>query len=390
MAKELHKILFYIVIVLLIDFNGIGYAVISEDEYLKNIISLANAGKKEELVRTSGNYFKDYPSGDLVADVRFILAENEQEARKAVDQYRTIVNKYKYFGKRDIAQYRICEILYLQSKWDELLRESQKGVELFKSSGFLIKFQFLLTKAHINLERFDAAKKVCLEIIEHDHDYNNLSDGLILLSYINRNIYGFSRSYLYSLNEIITGFGKSGNMPAALFLLGRYYENREEYDKAYSAYSDVAKDYKKSPEAEFSRSRLSVLAKYNPRRTDYLPDRKTIEKTDKIDIQPEMDMTDAEDGKEENVINESNVHYSISLGPFNNINNAREIKNLIQKDFQNVEIAETRDGFYIYTGKFINTDSAIKVKIRLAEEFGINGNIVKMIRDTKRVYIYEQ
>lgn len=385
MERELRNIL-YLLICFLIAIQKYSFAATSEEDYLKIIKSLAETGKREELVKAGKDFFKEYPNSNLIADVRFILAENEPDPVKAIEQYKIIVNKYKYFKKNYSAQYKICEILYLQSKWKELKEESERGLNLYPDSELYIKFQFFLAKAYIHLEEYEKAKKVCLDIIKRDHAYNNLSDSLILLSYLNRNMYGLSRSYLYSLNEIITGFDKSNNMPAALYLLGRYYELKAEYNKAFSAYSDVIAKFPRSPEAEFSKNQIDSIAQYNPSITDYLPDKEAIKKTDKIDIEPEADIEDNNEDKK----SKNKFLYSVSLGSFTSINNAREIKNLISKDFKPIKIAKIRNGFAIYAGSFSTIDSAIRTKVRLAEEFGINGNIVKIFKDTNKLFIYEE
>jgi tetratricopeptide (TPR) repeat protein len=387
MARELRK---YILIIIFLFIPNIFFAALSEKEYFKEINELAETGKIKELAETGKQFLKDFPKSSLIADVRLILADNEADPLKAIEQFRALVNKYAYFKKRDYAQYKICEILYLQSKWNDLKIDSQKGIELFEKSEYLVKFKFFLAKALIHLEQFDAAKKVCIDITKSDHSYSNLSDALMLLSYINRNMYGISKSYLYSLSEIISGFKDSGNMPAALYLLGRYYQSKNDYNKAYSAYSDVVSEFPKSPEAGFSKKELSAIAQYNPSKTGYLPDKEAIKKSDNIDIQPEIDIDDTEENALNNKNAKSDIQYSISLGPFDNIKSAREIKNLISKDFQPVEIAEVKNGFFIYAGRFAGIDSALKTKIRLAEEFGINGSIVKIIKDSKKIYIYEE
>ncbi|MBN2402925.1 MAG: hypothetical protein JXN64_11055 [Spirochaetes bacterium] len=360
-----------------------------DEESYTEIKRLFESDRKEQLVNASKQFLRKYPKSNLVADVRFIMAESEADPQKAVAQFKILVDKYAYFKKRDLSQYRICEILYLQSKWSDLKQEAEKGIRLFKNSGYLTKFKFYLAKALIHLEQFEAAKKVCIDITRTDHGYNNLSEALILLSYINRSMYGISRSYLYSLSEIIAGFRNSENMPAALYLLGRYYRSKGDYDKAYSAYSDVAAKYPRSPEAEFSRKELSAIAQHNPSKTAYIPDKETIKKTDSIDIQPETDMEGME-GSGENNYSEKAIQYSISLGPFDTIQNARNIKKLIDKDFNPVEIAEVRSGFYIYAGRYSGIDPAFKTKVRLAEEFGINGSIVKIIKDGNKIYVYEE
>ncbi len=385
--KEVYKkFIFPIIITLFISIPGASFAAPSEQDSFKKINDLVKEGKGKEIDEASKQFLKDFPKSGLVADVRLIMADNQDDPHKAVGQYRVLVDKYKYFNKRAYSQYKICEILYLQSKWNELSTEAEKGAGLFIDSEYTVKFKFFLVKALIHLERYEDAKKVCVNITVIDHSYNNLSDALLLLSYINRNMYGISRSYLYSLSEIISGFGKSGNMPAALYLLGRYYHSRREYNKAYSAYSDVVKDFPKSPEAGFSGKELLAIEQYKPSRTDYIPDRNTIRKTDNIGIEPEIDIDETEDSRE----TKGDIKYSISLGPFEKIQNAREIRDLIDRDFQPVEIAEVKNKFFIYTGRFAGIDSALKTRIRLAEEFGINGSIVRIIKDAKKIYIYEE
>ena len=181
-----------------------------------------------------------------------------------------------------------------------------------------------------------------------------------------------------------TGFQNSDNISSALFLLGRYYESKGEYDKAFSAYSDVAGKFPKSPEAGYSRRQLDQIAKFNPKKTKYIPDANTIKQTDRIDIKPEIDITSDNDNQDKN------IHYSISLGPFNKIGNAREMKDLLNKDFQPVEIAKIRNGYMVYIGKYSTVDSAMTTKIRLAEELGMNSNIVRVIKKLKNLYIYEE
>ena len=356
---------------------------VSDADAFKEIKKLFNAGKKEELISSSNKFFKDFPKSNLTADVRFILAENESDPKKAIDQYRLIIDKYAYFKMRDTALERICGILYLESRWGELEHESGKAARIFTKSLYYNSFRIYRVKALIHLERFDDAKKTCMTIIKTDHDYESLGSTLLLLTHINKNIYGYSKSYLESLNEIITGFDKSGSITTALYLLGLYYEKKEAYDKAFSAYSDIVLKFPNSPEAGLSKTRIESLKRFNPSRTAYLPDKESLKKAEAIDIEPE---TDAPEEK----INENNIDYAISLGPFDNIKSAREIKDLINKDFEPVEIAEIRTGFSVYAGRFSTVDSAIRTKIRLAEEFGINGRVVKIVRDSKRLYIYEE
>lgn len=380
----MHKIIFKyaLPVILLIVLCG-SVSADSETDSFNSIKSLARGGETPELSSAVKKFYKEYPDSDYVADIRLILADMEKIPAEAVNQYRIIVDKYRYFKARDYAQLRICEILNLLSKWSDMRQESIKGEQNFRESSLLISFRFLHAQAAVKLERFDEAREICLDIAGHDHSRENLSKALLLLSHINRKTSGLSRSYLYSLNEIITGFGDSPALPAAIFLMGRFYESRNDYDKAYSAYIDVKTRFPKSPEAGYSEARLSDIAVHNPSKTRYLPPAETIENIDKIDIQPEIDIDENEDtaGK---------IIYSISLGPFETEKHALDIKKLISRDFSPLKIVSINGGFIMYVGRETDLDAAASTKVRLAEEFGINGNLVKMIKDSERLFIHEE
>jgi hypothetical protein len=47
-----------------------------------------------------------------------------------------------------------------------------------------------------------------------------------------------------------------------------------------------------------------------------------------------------------------------------------------------------KNGYAVYVGRCPDEDSVLKVKIRLAEEYGINARIVRISIDEKNSYIY--
>ncbi len=356
---------------------------LSEKEYLNKIDNLHNAGKTEKLKSLAGKFFKKYPRSKHIADVRLILAENEKDPDRAIKKYRVLVDKFRYYKRRDFAQYKLCEILYLLSDWEHLRDESIKGIRLFRKSKYHIKFQLFLARSYIKLDVFDEAKDLCLNILKNDCGVEDQSEALLLISYINKKVSGFSRAFLYSLRELIIDFGDSEKRPGAIYLLGNFYEANRDYDKAYSAYIDITQMYPKSPEAVFSRKRITGIEKFSPNKIDYLPKGGFIRNRDEIDIQPEIDI-------EESSVDQLDVIYSISLGPFKSLIHSEEIRKLIIKDFNPAKIVEVdRNKYVIYIGKLSNIDNAISMKVRLAEEFGMNGTVVKMIRDEKRTYIYK-
>lgn len=379
MAKELFNLKRYVLVLVLLSLNTFASAA-PEDNFAQIKTLAGNSAKKDELTKAASEFYKKYPNHNLVADVRLILADNEKSPQKAIEQYKILVTKYRYFKQRDYAQYRICEIYYLLSKWSELCSEAKNGISLFDKSAYFTHFQLMLAKAYIYLDSFEEAKNICIKITETNHDPEILSETLLLIAHINRNISGSSREYLYSLNELITGFQNSGRVHTAVYLLGRFYEDKKDYDKAFSAYTDVIKRFPDSPEATFAKGRIADIEGYNPVLTDYIPRNEAISRTENIDIKPEIDITEKE----------SDIIYSISLGPFENKLQVIEIKNLIKDEFSPVKIINVKDKFILYVGRTMNADAAISTKIRLAEEFGINGNVVKMVKDSEKLYIYEE
>jgi len=378
--KQITYVLFTITLVTLL-MQGPILGASKEGTLFKRIKDLSRSGKSGRVVRLSNNFFKRYPKSRHIADIRLILAENEANPSKAIYKYRVLVDKFRFFNRRDYVQYRICEIYYLLSRWNELSRESLKGINLFKKSAYLTKFKFFLSKANIHQEKFYKARALCNDIIKTDHNYSNLSEALLLISYTNRNIYGYSRKYISGLKEIVIGFKNSELVPSGIYLLGRYYERKRDYDRSYSAYSDLLKRFPRAPESIFARKRLQRIKKYKPRLINYIPDKKIIESSDSIDIHPEIELNN-------NEYTARDIRYSISLGPFFNLRNAMEIKKLIKSAFNPIKIVKLKRHFTIYVGRLISTDTALSMKIRLAEEYGLNGKIVRIIRNSNTQYIY--
>ncbi len=356
-------------------------AVTTETKYFDQIKKLSHALRITELNKQSKKFFRMYPKSKYIPDIRLMLAENEKVPDKAIRGYRVLVDKYRYYAKRDYAQYRLCEILYLTSQWSTLRAESLKAIRLFSKSNYLIHFEFFLAKANIFLDRLYEARKICQNITQTNHDYDTLSKAILLISYIDKNTTGYSQKYIKDLREIIVGFQKADITPTVIYLLGKYYEKKRDYDRSYSAYRDLIKKFPKSPESAYARRRLSRLEKNNPRLTNYIPDNTLIENIDMIDIHPEIDIDSGERLQK-------GVLYALSLGPFYNLKSTEEIAKLIKNDFKPISIVRLRRSFVIYVGRFKKSESALSVKIRLAEEFGLNGNIVRIRKNYKKLYLY--
>ncbi len=353
----------------------------SEENYFARIKKLYEEGKSVELDKLAAEFFKRYPRTERVPDVRLMAAELDSIPESALRRYRILVDNYRYFDRRDYAQYRICEIQYLLSRWDELITESKKGIAL-SGSTHAADFRLMLAKAYVYRERYDEASKACDDLVESRPQPAKAAEALLLQAYIERKTAGFSRGCVKRLADIVRDYPDSEAAPAALYMLGRSYEEAGDYNRGWSAYQDVMKKYPKSQEARFALGRSEGLGEFKPVYTAYLPDEKRLERKDTIDISPEYDVPEGPDAKK------SGVAYSVSLGPFTDSRSCGEIRDLIRNDFSPLETVRVGGRYILYVGVFRDGDAALPCKIRLAEEYGINGSIVRIRRDKTRRYIY--
>lgn len=347
------------------------------DKSFNDLKSYFSTRPGKDFDRNAYDFLKKFPESRYVPDVRLMLADNETDTELALEKYRAVVKYYRYYPHRDYALYRICQILDLKSDWKELQIESASGIKLFPGSAYLFEFQFLFITSCIMLEEYDRAKNECLKITEKTHNYTILSRTMFLLAEIDRKITGNSRAYIYDLRELAEGFKASEIYPSIILKLGDFYESKNDKDRAFSAYSDIVKFFPESPEAEIAITRIENLKTSNPRLVQYIPDMETVNRTAPIDILPDYTAP----------VYDNKIYYSVTIGPFSKIKDAEAIIRLL-KNYDNVRIENTTLGHIVYIGKHGETDTALQTKIRLAEEYGINGNLVRFSDHQSRSYIY--
>ncbi len=371
-AKRLIPVLFLLLLVMPVSPNPDP-----ADKNFNDLRIYFNSRPGKAFDRSANDFLKKFPKSRYVPDVRLMLAENEGDAELALEKFRAVVKFYRYYPHRDYALYRICQILDLKSDWKELQAEALSGIKLFPDSPYLFEFKFLYITSCIMLEEYDRAKNECIKITEKTHDYTILSRTIFLLAEIDRKITGNSRAYIYNLRELAVGFKSSEIYPSILFKLGNFYESRDEKDRSFSAYTDIVRNFPESPEAEMSLTRIESLKPANPKIVQYIPDMEMVNRTSTIDISP--------DYAAGNYDNE--IYYSITIGPFSKIKDANSIVNLL-KNYDHVRIENTTLGHIVYIGRHPDTERALETRIRLAEEYGINGNIVRFSDHQSRSYIY--
>lgn len=327
--------------------------------------------------KSSESFLKQYPDSRLIPDIKLLQAERERDIDLAVDGYRLIVKNYPDFSRRDYALYMLCQALDLKSRWKELESESLRALKLFPSGKYTMEFRIMRATALIMLEDFNTCREECIRITESSHDIDILARATHLMAEVERKTSGNSKSYISLIRDLVIGFSDARISPAILYSLGLYYEQKKEKDKAYSAYSDIIKKYPDSPESDMALSGIESLKKYKPAYVRYIPDSNTVNEADTIDIEPEYQY-DAVQG---------DTYYCVSVGPFTRKKDTEQIIRLLAT-YDDSRVVKTGSGFIIFIGRYADTDRALSVRIRLAEEYGINGSIVRFSTKKSKSYIY--
>ena len=336
------------------------------------------AKDKDIFDKESMLFLKKFPDSIRVPDVHLLIADKESDIDLALGKYRLVIKNYRNFSGREYALYRVCQILDLKSKWKELKIESAEGIRLFPSGEHLSEFRFMHITALIMLEDYNSAKDEAIKITEHTHDFETLSRAIYLLAEAEKKIGGNSRSYIFNLRELAVGFKESSIYPSIIFKLAMFYDEKKDFNRAYSAYSDICEIFPDSPEADMSILRIEKLKQLSPKKVSYMPDTLTVKNTDELDLSPEYEV--------KNKIEEN--YYSVAIGPYTRLNDTTGVIKLL-KYYDDIRKVKTAYGYMIYLGKYSNTENALETRVRLAEEYGINGNIVRFSVHEKKSYIYE-
>jgi outer membrane protein assembly factor BamD (BamD/ComL family) len=350
-----------------------------EADLRKQINALYREGNSAALDDAVASFVNKFPKSEFAPEARMRAAELVVSPGEALSRYRQVRDGYPSYPERSLAALRACEILYLSTRWDELIEDARAGLAASPAGAYSLRMKLLLGRGLIQRERFDEARAAVADVIANHHDYDGLAEALLLSSYIERRATGYSRAYLAVLRELVVGFPDSASAASGLYLLGRYYEKREDYDRACSAMQDVVKRYPSSPEAGYARERIGEYGPHGPRRVDYLPDESQMKSADVLDISPETRYPPKGEGAQS---------YAVALGPFYEAKDAKEIVALIKGEFSPVETVKVGGRYTIYVGRLDDVDAALAVKTRLAEEYALNGGVVRIKKSGNKQYIY--
>ncbi|MCX7680312.1 MAG: tetratricopeptide repeat protein, partial [Spirochaetes bacterium] len=301
----------------------------------------------------------------------------------------TVDSAVKYFGlavkfldgnRAMEARRNLCRVLQLASRWDDLKKEAARALNVVTDNAHRADFLLHLARAYIAEEEYEKAADVCEEIVKINAQSTQVLPALLMLSHAVRKQTGYSRDYFLVMRNIIEKFNRSESMPAALYLLGKAYYQRGDYHRAYSAFRELKTRFPRSPEASLAAEKISAIEKHNPKIVAFVPDDAFLQTLDKIDL--------SFDNLDEEALVKKKSFYAVMLGPVEEKREAMRIAREIKNEFTPVKIVHSAGGYAVYVGKHAMLANATVMKIRLAEEMGYNGKVVRFRIDRNKTYIY--
>lgn len=317
----------------------------------------------DDIPKKCDHFIKSYPSSDRIPEIHIIAARHENSPVKALNHYTAIIRQFPKYTQI-LAVYReTCQILYLSSRYEESSRYAKTALSIDRSKNQTHIFSLILIHSLILSQEYDDASN-CLKkyssAIDED-ERSVLSDELSLRT-------GGNVS-----NPVNAGNSRSS---CELYLLGKQYELERKYDYAFSAFKDLIHQYPRSPEGMIASKRLDLLVKQSPKYTKaYLNPQKEKNEFNLEHTSPIDDIDNA-------------LAYSVLIGPLYNLAEAKNLKKEMTGSFEQIVLVKSADGFYLYVGRESSAEKAVALKIRLAEEFALNGKIAQRKEDSGREYIY--
>ena len=348
-----------------------------EEEMYSRIMKAAISGNRKNTGSLSSDFIQKYPSSSRIPDVHFIHAGLCEHPDQAMAEYRLILDHFPGYNRRIEVHVNLCEILSLTGRWEDLRQQSLIAVSESINEEQGARFRFYLMESLISTGRFSRAGTEASVITGKSHDYETLSHALLVQSHVAYRTRGMSRDYAILLRELASGFKNSSRYPSVLYLLGEFHESTGDINRAYSAYRDLINLYPRSPESILAGSCAARLKNAGARPAAYIPDDTIISRLDPIDIKPDVTNDDTR----------SDLRYAVSIGPLASRESARNIRKLAEK-IAPCGTVLLKSGYMIYCGRFDNPDDALAGRIRLAEEYGINGSVVRLQSASGRQYIY--
>ena len=338
----------------------------SDEAAYKNILLKSHTLKAAEFISEARSFLTAFPESDHIPDIRLLIADNETSPDKALAQYRAVRDKYRYADRRDYASLRIIQIFFLTSRFADCAEEGIAALDMFPQSKYRDETAMTVLRAYYCMQQYDTASA----FLDTYPLKNTEAETLRIDLQLKLGALSVSQPWLVNL--------KTAQYPeSALYRAGREFETDRKINEAFSAYTDCIQNYPRSAESLLCEKRIEVLKKSG---AVYVKNYAALKKHEKnqLKITPEKDIEDQNDSQ----------MYAVMIGPFYNLQEAKDLKKEMTIEFGRAVIVKQAKEFIIYAGKTSDQEAAVALKIRLAEEFGLNGTIVNFKKEDNREYIY--
>jgi hypothetical protein len=368
--------IFFLLLVVSVQLNAA-----EQDEY-SAIISSFESENFTRVKVLSDAFIKKYPASKLMPEILLIQCEIETNPTITLSKLNTIINKYPRYKNADYARYKICEIHYFTSNYEELKKEADKAITLYgKRSRYYSDFVFFSSKASFYKHNFDDSLYTSGELIRDNTKYQRYGELRLQTIYSSQKVNYDSTEYSRSLKNSYFELQGTGSDISSLYLLARHYEYGHKYDYSFSLYTDLITKFPRSPEALLANKRIAILRDQKPK---YIPN-----VLSKIKDEPDDIVTSLSPTSEVNE-NRSNNYYALTIGPLYNLKEAEILADELRRSFSSVHVVRTYRNFVIYVGRESSTDESMNLKIRLAEEYAINADIIYVTNHNGLNFVHGQ
>jgi hypothetical protein len=330
-------------------------------EILKNdrASESASTGKDSgEISSMCATFLKKYKKSSRSNDIRFIAIKHEELPVTSLAYCESILRSGSAATDKIKAYLWMCDLLYLTSRYEECADASRKALSLSPAADDKRTLLLLRIRSLLMLQEYDSAS--------------------ILLK-ANRKILSSEGDLLRSEIVMRTGDGTDPSAankdltPSRLYMTARKFEQGHQNDFAFSAYKDLRTKFPRSPEAMVSSAVYATLEKSGAKYSSNYSS-----KSSRLNFTPEYTVEETP----------QSLVYAVLIGPVYDLKEAQGIKKEMTPDFNGILLVRGKDGFYLYVGSEPSAEKALALKVRIAEEYALNGKIALKKEESGREYIY--
>ena len=340
----------------------------TDDTAYKALLKQSRSLSSSAIIAEARSFLAEFPESEHVPDIRLLIADNEYSPDKALAQYRAVRDKYRFAARRDYAALRTVQILLLSSRFADCADEGISALDVFPDSRYSEDIALTVLRTYYCMQQYENAAAFLKKYPLKNTAAETISTDIPL-----------KLSEQTSSGAWIAALSKTAYPESALYRAGREFEADNKKNEAFSAYTDCIRKYPRSAEALLSEKRAGILKKAGAQYMKTYASAGTSGSA-ALRLSPDRDVETGNSGPV----------YAVLIGPFYNLKEAKALKKEMTVEFSHAVIVKQSKEFVIYAGRTQDQEEAVALKVRLAEEFGLNGTIVNLEEEDNREYIYGQ